>query len=44
MKVELEIASEKLKRIASKSRLTARDVKRLSEELKERIAKRHGLL
>jgi len=44
MKAELEIAFEKLKRIASKSRLTARDVKRLSEELKERVAKRHGLL
>jgi hypothetical protein len=44
MKVELEVAFEKLKRIALKSKLSARDAKRLSEELKERIAKRHGLL
>jgi hypothetical protein len=44
MKAELEIALEKLKRIASKSKLSARDAKRLSEELKERVAKKHGLL
>jgi hypothetical protein len=44
MKTKLEIAFEKLKRIASKSRLSARDAKRLSEELKERVAKGHGLL
>jgi polyhydroxyalkanoate synthesis regulator phasin len=43
-RLEEEIAFEKLKKIASKSKLSARDAKKLSEELKERIAKRHGLL
>jgi hypothetical protein len=43
-RLEEEIAFEKLKKIASKSKLTAKDALKLGEELKERVARRHGLL
>lgn len=43
-RLEEEIAFERLRKIASKSKLTAKDALKLGEELKERVARRHGLL
>jgi hypothetical protein len=43
-KLEREAAFKKLEKLASKSRLTEKQALALGEELKERIARRHGLL
>jgi len=43
-RLEEEIAFGHLRKISSKSKLTDKDALKLGEELKERIAKRHGLL
>jgi len=42
--IEAKLAFKSLKELAAKSKLTDEQVMELGEELKERIAKRHGLL
>jgi hypothetical protein len=43
-KLEREAAFKRLERFASKSKLTEKQALALGEKLKERIARRHGLL
>jgi hypothetical protein len=42
--LRIQFLFERVKRIASKSKLSAKDALKLGEELKERVARRHGLL
>lgn len=43
-RLERELAFKRLKKLASKSKLTEEQALKLGEKLKERIARRHGLL
>jgi len=42
--LRIQFLFEKAKRTASKSKLSDKDALRLGDELKERVARRHGLL
>jgi hypothetical protein len=43
-RLEREAAFKRLEKLASKSKLTEKEALTLGEKLKERIARRHGLL